>query len=135
MCLRRAPKDWYERLPEEPVEHMWGDGWEHWDELHEAIAWILGKMHDAGICMSGKEKYGTYREDFVCFWDRNGKWGRILVPFKKVRYNMIMQRAFAMHPDIVYELCCDIDMYELVKPGIFGRVDGKKVHSKYWRTI
>ncbi len=39
------------------------------------------------------------------------------------------------HPNIIDELVADLDGYELVRPGIFGQIDGKTIHDKYWTRV
>lgn len=48
-------------------------------------------------------------------------------------YNYAIQQACKKYPNIVDELVSDLDGYELVKPGIFGKIDGVKIHKKYWK--
>lgn len=48
-------------------------------------------------------------------------------------YNYAIQRACKKYPHLTENLVRGIDGYELVKPGIFGKVDGTKIHNKYWR--
>lgn len=50
-------------------------------------------------------------------------------------YNYAVQKACKKYPGIVDEIVADLDGYELVKPGIFGNIDGKEIHKKYWTTI
>lgn len=50
-------------------------------------------------------------------------------------YNYAVQQACKKYPEIVDEIVADLDGYELVKPSIFGKIDGKKIHNKYWTTI
>lgn len=48
-------------------------------------------------------------------------------------YNYIIQTACKRYPHIIDELVSDLDSYELVKPGIFGKVDGTIINKKYWK--
>lgn len=50
--------------------HYWGDKWEHWDDLYQAIDFILDYWYTRGRIgtRSCKEKYGTFRDD-ATFWD------------------------------------------------------------------
>lgn len=50
-------------------------------------------------------------------------------------YNYAIQQACKKYPNIVDELVSDLEKYELIKPGIFGPVDGVKIHNKYWKSI
>lgn len=50
-------------------------------------------------------------------------------------YNWGIQKVCRKYPAIVDELVQSIDYPELIRPGLFGRVDGKKIQSKYWREI
>lgn len=47
-------------------------------------------------------------------------------------YNYAVQQVCKRYPKIVDEIVSDLDGYEMVKPGIFGKIDGVKIHSKYW---
>jgi hypothetical protein len=38
------------------------------------------------------------------------------------------------YPMIIDELVADLDGYEMVKPGIFGPVDGVEINKKYWTS-
>lgn len=65
--------------------HYWGDDWfkEHGDNLHAAIDKFeerIRKWAKCGVC--GKEKYGTYRDDFFTMWD--GSWTEIFFGYKCV---------------------------------------------------
>lgn len=50
--------------------HYWGDEWfeKNGNDLYEAINFIEKNLrkHQIGVC--GKEKYGTYRDQFLNFW-------------------------------------------------------------------
>ena len=50
-------------------------------------------------------------------------------------YNYAVQQACKRYPEIIDEIVADLDGYELVKPGLFGKVDGTKIHDKYWRRV
>lgn len=50
-------------------------------------------------------------------------------------YNKVFQKACKMYPDIIDELVCEIDGYEMIVPGGWGSVDGKKIHDKYWKKV
>lgn len=49
-------------------------------------------------------------------------------------YNYVIQTACKRYPHIVDEIVADLDWHELVKPGIFGKVDGTAINKKYWKT-
>lgn len=51
--------------------HFWGDQWfrEHGDHLYEAIKYVEKNLRKHGIWVAGKEKYGTYRDEYLRFWD------------------------------------------------------------------
>lgn len=55
--------------------------------------------------------------------------------WQKIVYNYAIQQACKKYPNIIDELVADLDGYELVKPGIFGPVDGKQIHAKYWKEF
>jgi len=50
-------------------------------------------------------------------------------------YNCVMQKMCKRYPNIIDELIVDIDGYKMIKPGIFGKVDGELIHNKYWKII
>ncbi len=50
-------------------------------------------------------------------------------------YNYAVQKMCKKYPNIVDELVADLDGYKFIKPGIFGYVDGKAIHHKYWTTV
>jgi hypothetical protein len=47
-------------------------------------------------------------------------------------YNYAFQRACKKYPNVIDELVSEIDYPELVKPGFFGKVDGRAIQKKYW---
>ena len=51
--------------------HYWGDEWfeKNGEDLYNAIDFVERelKKHNIGVC--GKEKYGTYRDEYLRFWD------------------------------------------------------------------
>ena len=51
--------------------HYWGDEWfeKNGKDLYEAIDWIEKKLRKNRIRVCGKEKYGTYRDEYLCWWD------------------------------------------------------------------
>lgn len=50
-------------------------------------------------------------------------------------YNYAIQTACKRYPNVIDELVSHINGYKLVKPGIFGRVDGTAINNKYWKTL
>lgn len=50
-------------------------------------------------------------------------------------YNLGIQLACKKYPNIIDELVSHLDGYELVKPGLFGKVCGKTIHDKYWEQL
>lgn len=49
-------------------------------------------------------------------------------------YNLAIQRMCKKYPHLTDELVEDLDGYKMIKPGIFGKVDGTAIHNKYWTT-
>lgn len=48
------------------TSHIWGDGWEYWQELDEALVYIQDYVYKYGRCrLSAKEKYGTLRYEYL----------------------------------------------------------------------
>lgn len=48
-------------------------------------------------------------------------------------YNYAFQIAIKRWPNVKDELICSIDYPELIKPGLFGKVDGRIIHDSYWK--
>jgi|ERR1035441_1738761 hypothetical protein len=149
--------------------HQWGDCWfeKYGSNLYFAIdefEHICRKY--GGIKIYGKEKYGTYRDEYLRLWDgglhsmiykslvrieNNFIYWRLdpilrfiftytgilklIHSYQASVYNYGMQKMCKKFPDIVNELVSDLDGYKMVKPGIFGKVDGKEIHEKYWTTL
>lgn len=148
--------------------HSWGDGWPYWHDLNTAILRIQIICRRYGrINMLGKEKYGTFRDEYRGEWDgtlhsllypghyfiryKNQKFYhtidypiiRRLSTFSGIKYlvnlyqaavyNYAIQSTIKRYPHLEEELVSDIDAYYLVRPGIFGQVDGQAIHRIYWR--
>jgi len=54
--------------------------------------------------------------------------------WQKTVYNYAIQKMCKRYPELTDELVSDLDYYEFVKPGIFGKVDGTVIHKKYWTS-
>lgn len=66
------------------------------------------------------------------------KWtglGAVIRWWQRQVYNYAIQRACKRYPHIIDEIVSDLDGYEWVRPGVFGKVDGVEIHNKYWRDI
>ena len=63
--------------------HTWGDEWfeEYGDDLNAAISYIENYLHKHHIGVCGKEKYGTYRDEYLRFW--NGGIYQILFGYRR----------------------------------------------------
>lgn len=50
--------------------HDWGDDWfkSNGEDLNDAINFIEKNLHKYHIGVYGKEKYGTYRDEYLHFW-------------------------------------------------------------------
>lgn len=57
------------------------------------------------------------------------------VLWQKTVYNYAIQKMCKKYPEITDEIVSDLDGYEMVTPGIFGKVCGKTIHGKYWVTL
>ena len=145
--------------------HTWGDEWfeKNGNDFYTAIDYCLTFWERCGrIGSHGKEKYGTFRHH-VYFWD-GGLHGLIwpgyvrivngllywyideyvVKPFTKFIgihwlflrwqgfiYNLALQRMCSRFPAITDELILDSDYPTLIR----GRVDGVKIHDKYWNKL
>lgn len=50
-------------------------------------------------------------------------------------YNYAIQKMCKKYPNIIDEIVSHLDGYEMVNPGIFGKVSGKEIHKKYWKEL
>lgn len=87
--------------------HYWGDEWfkNHGDDLYTAIKKIEKGLHKYGIGVNGKEKYGSYREEYLRFWD--GSWYYIIFgprlcrrSFHNYKFKPFMKFANFIHDTI-----------------------------------
>jgi len=63
--------------------HMWGDEWfkRYGDQFYKAINVFEDRIHKWAKCgVYGKEKYGTYRDEYFQMW--NGELGTIFFGYK-----------------------------------------------------
>jgi len=152
--------------------HSWGDSWfkRNGKDLGDAIyriqniCWKYGRIN-----MLGKEKYGSFRDEFHGLWD--GTLHNMLYPnyvyiqyklhslyykfdypvvskistvlglkfivnkYQAAVYNYAIQSTVSRYPHLKDELTHDLDGYLMVKPGIFGPLDGKRIHESVWTSI
>lgn len=50
-------------------------------------------------------------------------------------YNFAFQLACFRYPHIIDEIVSGVDGYPMIRPGIFGEVDGTVIHNKHWITL
>lgn len=60
---------------------------------------------------------------------------KIVIWYQAIVYNYAIQKACKKYPNIVDELVSDLDWYQAVKPGIFGKVDGTEIHNRHWIKV
>lgn len=122
--------------------HFWGDEWfqQHGDHLYEAIHYIEDNLRACGIAVAGKEKYGTYRNEYLRFWDGTIYQlffrGRLYIgPVKRSKYEWINKLKKAFHQWLYWRvdkgytwkmlLCKDnITSMELIRKRFTGK-DGE----------
>lgn len=51
------------------------------------------------------------------------------------KLNRLFQEVCKQHPDIVDELISDTDCYQYIKRCRYGKIDGDKIHKKYWKLF
>lgn len=149
--------------------HEWGDDWfkTNGTDLYTAIDKFekickkYGKIH-----IYGKEKYGTYRDEYLRLWDGGLHYFlyksyvriendfiywkidpivrkifkytgiiKLIQWYQAQVYNYAMQKMCKKYPNIIDELVLDLSGYPMVKPCLFGKVDGTAIHKKYWKEI
>lgn len=59
----------------------------------------------------------------------------VINTWQRFIYNTVIQLACKRWPDIIDEIVSDSDFQEFIKPGLFGKVDGQKIHDKYWIKV
>jgi hypothetical protein len=59
----------------------------------------------------------------------------LFVKYQTFVYNYAMQKVCKKYPNVIDEMVMDLNGYKMIKPSIFGDVDGEKIHKKYWRTL
>lgn len=57
---------------------------------------------------------------------------RLVNKVQKIVYNYAVQQVCKKYPKIVNEIVADLDGYKFIKPGLFGNIDGEKIHNIYW---
>ena len=147
--------------------HYYGDNWfkKNGEDLFFAIDYCCKIWRKYGrIEVHGKEKYGTFRDELMGFWD--GGLHSLIYPgyvsiqsnfiykldkfvikpitrltkiyklgqlYQHIIYNYAIQKMCKKYPHIIDELVMDLDGYEIIKPCIFGKVDGINIYKKYWK--
>lgn len=60
---------------------------------------------------------------------------KLVHKWQESRINKAFQVTCKEFPELIDELICDVDCYEMIKPCKWGNVDGTAIHNKYWKTI
>lgn len=55
--------------------------------------------------------------------------------YQEFIWNSAIQIACKKYPNVIDELVMDMYPYMIIKPNMFGDVDGEKIHNKYWKTL
>lgn len=50
-------------------------------------------------------------------------------------YNYAIQKVCKQYPEIVDELVSSLDGYQMVKPGLLGKICGTTIHNKHWTSV
>lgn len=91
--------------------HCWGDEWfqKNGNDLNNAIDFIEENLHKYGIGVCGKEKYGTYRDEYLHFW--NGGLYEILFGYRvwigshrRYKWSWLGELVNKIHRFIYYRL-------------------------------
>jgi len=97
--------------------------------------WALHELAKPGYVSYRWPKWIMHIDIFfgkiVCFLSIQ----RLFNRWQGLVYNYAIQKACTKYPDIVDELVSDSDHSELIKPGLFGKIDGQEIHDKYWTSI
>lgn len=109
------------------THHYWGDEWEHWVDLNDAMVFIQDEFNEkSGLNISMKEKYGTLRYEHI-LWEQDGRWNfDDTVDNWKLLYEVVKE-AVRKYPQIEDEILTDLASHD--------EVVGKEVHDKYWITL
>lgn len=104
--------------------YFWDGG--IWSLFYPGYVWVKpGFWHFIYFYV---DRYATRPFTLKTGLHRLGMW------YQKQIYNYAIQKMCKKYPDIIDEIVVDLDYYEFVKPGIFGKIDGKIIHDKYWIT-
>lgn len=57
----------------------------------------------------------------------------LVFSIQKIGYNYAFQKACKKYPNVIDELVSDLDYAHLIKPGVFGKIDGQTIVNKYWK--
>lgn len=103
--------------------HLWGDEWfeQYGDDLNNAIKSVEQRMHKwAHVEVCGKEKYGTYRDEYFRMWD--GSMTQIFLGYRATyKWN------------IIYKIMWHIDHYLIpVKKTKFGWLKKGLADFNHW---
>jgi len=71
----------------------------------------------------------------LCYYMKKTRLYRYIIKQQEKHYNYAFQIACKKYPDVIDELICDIDGYEMIKPCKYGDIDGEEIHNKYWKKI
>jgi len=86
------------------MAHFWGDEWEYWDDLGEAVEMVFKLASDAGMATYNiKEKFGSLR------WYISPQ-----SEDDKVAYRAIYEAAVEVYPHLAAELLGHADCHELL---------------------
>lgn len=147
--------DWFKKNGEDLNNAIYYcmDFWKRWGRIGSHGKEKYGRFRDHPWLWDG----GIWSLVFPGYvWVRPGFWSWIyynidlefLIPFttkigihrlglwyQSKIYNYAIQKMCKKYPNIVDELVADLEGYEMVKPGIFGPIDGKAIHNKYWKSV
>lgn len=59
----------------------------------------------------------------------------LVIQYQLFIWNLATQIVCKKYPNIIDEFVMDMDLYDAVKPSIFGKVNGKIIHKKYWKVL
>lgn len=114
-------------------------GKEKWGRFQDAVyfyhaSWPIHELVKPGYVWYQWPRRWMLREIKFSKLVRCLKLPVLIRAYQEVIYNAAIQRACLKYPHLIDELVADLDYPELIKPGIFGKIDGQKIHSKYWST-
>lgn len=138
--------------------HLWGDDWEHWNDLYKAETWIRKYVKRHSLCrIISKEKYGSIRFEYLLppYTSLMRRSFGIYAPWKKTtRWGSYRPCLWCWEQSLVNRLWCKlgwwttkravlkaVKKWPYLKDELLSdiasdeKLMGKKIHDQYWTRL